>query len=366
MADHFRYVAFALLGVLVLVILVQADSVITSGEAVGRSMRYDMALTGLNSRLDATNARERMARYVVTGDSEDRDAAYLFYDILVGRLEMMQSGAFGAFVKASPRRQKVLDEATRAVIAVEPMLDLLPDPAAFEQVNKALGEAGTAIDRLGGEAMSANLSEAAEFRAELSERQRVQNLLLQLLIGFGAGLLLMMTVQAEQAASSSCGNDENGVLQCSDLTDAQFNIALGSPAWNNRNRGGAGIAPGADGAAVLTVNTGRLSLPSDGAPLTLGWRLLLTPVRGAGEPVRADFATRYFHMQRFVPVEEALRATPSPSIILHQGNQLNPYINYPFLTINALRAYISEAHAVGAKVKLYYTVRELSTSATEL
>ena len=140
-ADHFRYVAFALLGVLVLVILVQADSVITSGEAVGRSMRYDMALTGLNSRLDATNARERMARYVVTGDSEDRDAAYLFYDILVGRLEMMQSGAFGAFVKASPRRQKVLDEATRAVIAVEPMLDLLPDPAAFEQVNKALGEA---------------------------------------------------------------------------------------------------------------------------------------------------------------------------------------------------------------------------------
>ena len=52
--------------------------------------------------------------------------------------------------------------------------------------------------------------------------------------------------------------------------------------------------------------------------------------------------------------------------ILHQGNQLNPYINYPFLTINALRAYISEAHAVGAKVKLYYTVRELSTSATEL
>ncbi len=195
-ADHFRYVAFALLGVLVLVILVQADSVITSGEAVGRSMRYDMALTGLNSRLDATNARERMARYVVTGDSEDRDAAYLFYDILVGRLEMMQSGAFGAFVKASPRRQKVLDEATRAVTAVEPMLDLLPDPAAFEQVNKALGVAATAIDRLGGEAMSANLSEAAEFRAELSERQRVQNLLLQLLIGFGAGLLLMMTVQA--------------------------------------------------------------------------------------------------------------------------------------------------------------------------
>ena len=182
----------------------------------------------------------------------------------------------------------------------------------------------------------------------------------------GVQLNLQGVEQSRVAAASHCGNDENGVLQCSDLTDAQFNIALGSPAWNNRNRGGASIAPGADGAAVLTVNTGRLSLPSDGAALTLGWRLLLTPVRGAGEPVRADFATRYFHMQRFVPVEEALRATPSPSIILHQGNQLNPYINYPFLTRGPLRAYVDEAHRRGAKVKLYYTVRELSASAAEL
>lgn len=31
-----------------------------------------------------------------------------------------------------------------------------------------------------------------------------------------------------------------------------------------------------------------------------------------------------------------------------------------------LRDYIRKAHAVGAKVKLYYTVRELSTSAVEL
>jgi diguanylate cyclase (GGDEF)-like protein len=195
-ADKFRYAAFAVLGVLVLVILVQADSVISSGEAVGRSMRYDMALTGVNSRLDATNARERIARYVVTKNPEDRDAAFLFYDILVGRLEMMEKGAFGAFVKESPRREEVLAEAMRSLVAVENTLERLPDPVAYAQVNRALETASTAIDRLGGEAMSANLSEAARFRAELSERQRLQNLLLQLLIGFGAGLLLMMTLQA--------------------------------------------------------------------------------------------------------------------------------------------------------------------------
>eukprot|EP00962_Isochrysis_galbana_P039571 scaffold14203_cov99-Isochrysis_galbana.AAC.1 len=46
--------------------------------------------------------------------------------------------------------------------------------------------------------------------------------------------------------------------------------------------------------------------------------------------------------------------------------QLNPYINYPFLTLAPLRAFMSSAHAAGARVKLYYTVRELSTSAPEL
>jgi 5'-methylthioadenosine phosphorylase len=71
-------------------------------------------------------------------------------------------------------------------------------------------------------------------------------------------------------------------------------------------------------------------------------------------------------MQRFTTVAKATSAAPHPWIILHQGNQLNPYINYPFLTVEPLRQYVKEAHAAGAKVKLYYTVRELSTSATEL
>ena len=79
------------------------------------------------------------------------------------------------------------------------------------------------------------------------------------------------------------------------------------------------------------------------APLTLPFRLLLTPVRGAGRPRRADFATRYFHMQRFTPVDAALEAAPAAWIVLHQGNQLNPYINYPFLTVEPLRRYIAEA-----------------------
>ncbi|KAL1519122.1 hypothetical protein AB1Y20_003386 [Prymnesium parvum] len=184
----------------------------------------------------------------------------------------------------------------------------------------------------------------------------------------GLQLNLQGKEQSDAAASSSCGNDENGQLQCENLSDAQFNIALGSAEWFNGNRGGASIlAQTSEGVVTLRVFTGAIRPLQPGERLTLRWRLLLTPVRGGGEPLRADFSTRYFHMQRYVSVDEALAASPvKPWIILHQGNQLIPYINYPFLELDPLRQYIKEAHAKGAKVKLYYTVRELSSNAAEL
>eukprot|EP00965_Chrysotila_dentata_P056504 1874710-Pleurochrysis_carterae.AAC.1 len=178
----------------------------------------------------------------------------------------------------------------------------------------------------------------------------------------GVQLNLQGIEQSRKAAATSCGNDESGVLQCSDLSGAQYNVALGSKAWFNDNRGTASITfeprararsrglqeeeeghdaamameaemraqvsprtvqaaaaqpdgrpdgrPSArrlaapnDGArggevVVLEVSTGEIELHAD-SPLELQWRLMLTPVRGAGQPLVADFETRYFHMQRF-------------------------------------------------------------------
>ena len=50
-------------------------------------------------------------------------------------------------------------------------------------------------------------------------------------------------------------------------------------------------------------------------------------------------------MQRYASVEQAVEAAKGAWIILHQGNQLNPYINYPFLTLQRLKEYVEQAHA---------------------
>ena len=113
----------------------------------------------------------------------------------------------------------------------------------------------------------------------------------------------------------------------------RYNVALGSTVWRNGNKGGgsllrggaAGGAAGVGGAAgggrvggrrgrastllaqavatkaaggseadevLLTISTGEIVLGAAVAH-SLPFRLLLTPVRGAGQPRAADFDTRY-------------------------------------------------------------------------
>ncbi|MFA5056931.1 MAG: glycoside hydrolase domain-containing protein [Opitutaceae bacterium] len=135
--------------------------------------------------------------------------------------------------------------------------------------------------------------------------------------------------------------------------------------WSNDGRGGCDVDERGDHVLVRAY-TGTRHLAA-GEELHFNFGLLITPFRTLD---KQHWQWRYFHTggnavaNKNPPVKQA--ADNGCTIInIHQGNSLNPYINYPFLTIEQLSAYISEAHARGVKVKLYYTIRELSNYAPE-
>ena len=156
------------------------------------------------------------------------------------------------------------------------------------------------------------------------------------------------------------------------------------PSWWNEGRGavavrtvmeGAGGETGDDtraaGAAakgkkaprrtvVLSAHSGLRSIKA-GETLHFDFTLLLTPFKPL-EP-RRHFRERYFHA--FKPLEEVAE-TGANVINVHHANDINPYINYPFLRVPEMKAYIDEAHRRGLKVKIYNTIRELSNRAPEL
>jgi len=130
--------------------------------------------------------------------------------------------------------------------------------------------------------------------------------------------------------------------------------------WNNRGRGGCHLED--DGVTTYTTTcfSGPRTLQA-GEIQYFNVRLAITPFK----PIDTDaqWSTRFYH--RFTPLAD-IQALGANTVNVHHATDVNPWINYPFLAVDRLKAYVDEGHARGMKVKIYYTVRELTNRAPEV
>ena len=97
-----------------------------------------------------------------------------------------------------------------------------------------------------------------------------------------------------------------------------------------------------------------------GDSLRFDVRFLITPFHAID--TEAQWSRRFYH--RFAPLD-SIQATGATVVNVHHATPINPWINYPFIAHDTMRAYIAEAHRRGMQVKIYNTVRELSNRAYE-
>jgi hypothetical protein len=131
--------------------------------------------------------------------------------------------------------------------------------------------------------------------------------------------------------------------------------------WSNDGKGGCTIREDGD-QVVISAFTGSRRIAA-GEEVQLNFGLLITPLKKLDNQ---HWSWRYFHTGSGYRSVAEVAATGANIINIHQGNGLNPHINYPFDTANKFAAYTKEAHARGLKVKTYYTVREQSNYTAEL
>jgi hypothetical protein len=129
--------------------------------------------------------------------------------------------------------------------------------------------------------------------------------------------------------------------------------------WSNGGNGGIALKRSDDVYNVKCFSGPRTIAQHQ--KLHFNLRLLLTPFKPLN--TKAHFGSRYCHA--FVPVADAAEMGAN-TINIHHATAINPYINYPFLRPDELRSYVEGAHAQDSKVKLYYTVREITTRMPEL
>jgi hypothetical protein len=114
---------------------------------------------------------------------------------------------------------------------------------------------------------------------------------------------------------------------------------------------------------LATVHSGSRTL-NVGEEISFEFSLLITPVKELD--TYAHFTNRYYHNARHPnPTDDALDAGVK-IINVHHGNQYNPYINYPFIATREMRDFVDHWHDQGMKVKIYYTIREITNHVTEI
>ncbi|MET3877997.1 hypothetical protein ABIE50_003409 [Chitinophaga sp. OAE865] len=163
------------------------------------------------------------------------------------------------------------------------------------------------------------------------------------------------------------GNDQVGLhceFQGAAYTGPLLNLyhPAPPPAWYNNNNGGFSVCTN-DHTATAAGYTGMYRL-AKGQQLELDAAFLLTPVKKT-DPA-AQFTNRYYH--------NGSQPAPSPADLqagikitnVHHANAVNPYINYPFIATDTMRQFVDYWHRQGLKVKIYYTVRELSNQVAEM
>ena len=131
------------------------------------------------------------------------------------------------------------------------------------------------------------------------------------------------------------------------------------PSWYNDGKGGINLAR-TENEYSIRAYTGERQLEK-GETLNFNIQFLITPFRPID--TKTQWKTRYYH--RFEPIDSILEYGGN-TINVHHATDINPYINYPFMTPGIMKEYIDEAHSKDAKVKIYYTVRELSNICPEI
>lgn len=136
--------------------------------------------------------------------------------------------------------------------------------------------------------------------------------------------------------------------------------------WENRGQGTMSVRRTESGAS-FEARTGRFSLKK-GERRVFRYTIFLTPFK----PVdyQKHFSVRYYHSNKMKGREYRHLAKAEKLglnyINVHHGNDLHPYINYPFIETQRLKRFVREAAKKGVGVKVYYTAREMSNHTAEV
>ena len=129
--------------------------------------------------------------------------------------------------------------------------------------------------------------------------------------------------------------------------------------WHNGGLGGIRAEKTENGALLTAYSGSRTLLPNE--PLTFLFDMTVTPIKPIN---KAEHWNDHYYHAATDDLKTVARSGAN-IINLHHANRYNPFINYPFWETERLREYVDRCHQNSLRVKLYYTVKELTVHTPE-
>ena len=137
------------------------------------------------------------------------------------------------------------------------------------------------------------------------------------------------------------------------------------PSWGNEGKGGVNLVQKNDFVEVNAYSGNREIRKGD--ELNFNFELLITPVKLIDK--KKKFGDRYYadHLSNPSDKIEIASQLGANIIDIHHAEDINPFINYPYLTActNELTQLAANSHKEGLRMRLYYTTRLLTKNAPE-
>ena len=116
--------------------------------ALQRASRYNLSWLFSQASNEVSRLLDVISASAVPGSGVDRDEVDLRYDIVTNRMQLMSAGEAAEFIGADPESVATVGELRNAVLAVAPLLDKLPDPAAALKIRGLLEPLVPSVNQL--------------------------------------------------------------------------------------------------------------------------------------------------------------------------------------------------------------------------
>ena len=231
----FNLVAIGLALTLLVIIIVHTNLVAATEDTIERPSQYDIAWLGANGRMETLNLQKAVANYIITRAPAEADEVKLFLDIVANRFNLYKASNFQAFLDLKPKHRQLVETAAAEYESVRSALMSIEDldSPALDAWRQRLEKVFLAVDRVGADAHTVSVNEAARTREDLITKQNFQKWLATGLVSVIALLLIMTALQnrflrAANATATSSARDFSYLAHHDSLTGLPNRMAFTS------------------------------------------------------------------------------------------------------------------------------------------